>query len=294
MPFVTSHRSPSLDLIECLFEYGGSYFRLRNFAQATRRGYLSDQLLFIRFLKAKHGVSRVTDVERSHVVDYLTEAERRGLRGATTARKLAALRSFFSYLEESGRVSASPVKGIPRPKQEIHQPRVMTQAEYGQLKAAAVTDLRGRAIVELFLQTGIRLSEAAKLRIDDVVLPEAEGLPSIGSLRVWGKGRRERTITLNSRACEALADYLATRPLAGRLETLFVSKYGSGLTPRSIQRIIATLMTSAGVARASVHTLRHTFATHTVRRGTNLRVVQEALGHRPFRRRPATCRWHVS
>lgn len=155
----------------------------------------------------------------------------------------------------------------------------MTQAEYGRLKAAAAADPRGRAIVELFLQTGIRLSEATKLRIDDVVLAESRGLPAIGSLRVSGKGRKERTITLNSRACGALIDYLGTRPNAERLEALLVSKRGSGLTARSVQRIVGRLMVSAGITRASVHTLRHTFATHTVRKGTNLRVVQEALGH---------------
>src|ERR1700694_5983559 len=149
MPPDTSHRRaepPSLALLENLFEYAGSYFRVRNFAEATRRGYLSDQLLFVRFLKAEHGVSRVTEVERTHVVDYLSQAERRGLRGAATTRKLAALRSFFGYLEETRRVAASPARGIPRPKQEVHQPRVLTQIEYGRLKAAAATDPRGKAI----------------------------------------------------------------------------------------------------------------------------------------------------
>src|ERR1700675_719704 len=126
-----SHRqATSLDLIECLLEYSASYFRLRNFSEATRRGYLSDQLLFVRYLKAEHGVSRITDVERTHIIEYLSQAERQGLGGATRARKRAALRSFFSYLEEAGRVQVSPVRGIPRPKQEVNQPRVLTEAEY--------------------------------------------------------------------------------------------------------------------------------------------------------------------
>lgn len=109
MPHDSSHRRakpPSLDLLENLLEYAGSYFRLRNFAEATRRGYLSDQFLFVRFLKAEHGVSRAAEVERVHIVDYLSQAERRGLQGSTTARKLAALRSFFSYLEEARRIAA--------------------------------------------------------------------------------------------------------------------------------------------------------------------------------------------
>jgi len=269
----------SHDLFESLLDYTGSYVRLRHYAAATRRGYLTDQLLFVRFLKAQYGVSRIDEVERRHIVDYLTHAERRGLRGTTIARKLAALRSLFTYLVEDGRITSSPVRGIPPPKQEWAQPRVLSQIEYGRLKAAAERDPRARAIVEIFLQTGIRLSEAAQLRVEDVVLPEAQELPSIGLLRVWGKGRKERSVTPNSKACQALSAYLTTRTAYDKHAPLFASKYGASLTPRSIQRIVAKLTADARVARASVHTLRHTFATHTVRKGTNLRVVQEALGH---------------
>jgi site-specific recombinase XerD len=269
---------PSLDLLECLFEYAASYFRLRNFSHATRRGYLSDQLLFVRYLKATRGISRVTDVERDHIVGYLSQAERRGLCGRTRARKLGALRSFFGYLEEAGRIRANPARGIPRPKQETNEPRVLTEGEYGRLRAAAA-DPRGRAVIELFLQTGIRLSEASKLTRDDVGLPETQDLPAIGWLRVLGKGRKERTVTLNSRACEALSAYLGTRSDFERGAPLFVSRKGSCLSPRGIQRVVRKLMKSAGITGASVHTLRHIFATHTVRKGTNLRVVQEALGH---------------
>jgi site-specific recombinase XerD len=133
--------------------------------------------------------------------------------------------------------------------------------------------------VEIFLQTGIRLSEAAALTRDDVALPEAQGLPAVGTLRVRGKGRKERTITLNSRACKALSAYLATRANAESGAALLASRTGPGLTPRGIQRIIDMLMRSAGITGATVDTLRHTFATHMVRKGTNLGVVQEALGH---------------
>jgi integrase/recombinase XerC len=282
MPTTKAHwhaDNPSLDLLECLFDYAGGYFRLRNFAQATRRRYLSDQLLFVRYLKGTCGVSRVTEVERAHIVEYLSQTERSGLAGRTRARKLAALRSFFGYLEDAGRIPASPVRGIPRPKQEAKVPRVLTEAEYGRLRVAAAADPRSRAIVELFLQTGIRLSEAATLTRNDVALPEAPGLPAVGTLRVRGKGRKERTITLNSRACQALATYVATRVSTERDAALFASRSGSGLTPRGIQRVIEKLMKSAGITGATVHTLRHTFATHMVRKGTNLRVVQEALGH---------------
>lgn len=99
--------------LESLLEYAGSHFRLRNYAEATRRGYLADQLVFLRFLKAQYGVSRASDVERRHVVDFLAQAKRSGASGATIARKLSSLRSFFLYLEEDGRIANSPVRGIP-------------------------------------------------------------------------------------------------------------------------------------------------------------------------------------
>jgi site-specific recombinase XerD len=171
------------------------------------------------------------------------------------------------------------VRGIAKPKQDVTQPRVLTQPEYVRLRAVASTDDRGRALIELFLQTGIRVSEAVRLNLSDVTLPDAQDLPAIGTLHVRGKGRKERTITLNSRACAALSAYVAARTRGDLQTPLFRSKRGSLLTARSIQRIVRKLMTSAGITGASVHTLRHTFATHMVRKGTNLRVVQEALGH---------------
>jgi site-specific recombinase XerC len=143
----------SADLLECLLDYQRSYVRLRNYAATTRRGYVTDQVLFLRFLKAEHGVSSVVEVERRHVIDYLKRAERHGARGATIARKLAALRSFFGFLEQDGRIASNPVQGILPPKQESAQPRVLSQLEYGRLKQAAADDPRARALVELFLQS---------------------------------------------------------------------------------------------------------------------------------------------
>jgi integrase/recombinase XerC len=133
-------------------------------------------------------------------------------------------------------------------------------------------------LIELFLQTGLRLSEVASLTLDDLELPTSDESGSIGAVSVNGKGRKRRTVTLNSKACDALRAYLGARRSPSS-EPVFWSRDGGRLSPRAIQRIVKKEMAEAGVARASVHTLRHTFATHMVRRGTNLRVIQEALGH---------------
>jgi integrase/recombinase XerC len=118
----------------------------------------------------------------------------------------------------------------------------------------------------------------ASLTLADLQLPSGSDERCTGAVTVTGKGRKRRTVSLNSKACEALRAYLDGR-LAAKNSRVFLSRGGRGLTSRAIQRTIKKYMSKAGITDASVHTLRHTFATHMVRKGTNLRVVQEALGH---------------
>jgi site-specific recombinase XerD len=138
---------------------------------------------------------------------------------------------------------------------------------------------RDVALIELLLQTGLRLSEAAKLTTGSMELPSKiakDGVP--GSVHVVGKGRKDRTLTLNWKACRAIRDYLATRPNV-ESPALFVTKFRAGMSPRAIERTVAKHLKSASILNASVHTLRHTFATHHVKNGTNLNTVKDMLGH---------------
>ena len=251
---------------------------LRNFAEATRRGYASDLHLFIRYLEDKAGVGSVEEINRRHLHDYFAELDRQRQAGATRARKLAAIKSFFGYLQDFGIIDRNPTLGIPRPKQEARQPRVLAEHEYKALRQGCNGHLRDRALVELFLQTGLRLSEVPSLTLGDLQLPTESGEGCIGAVTVTGKGRKRRTVSLNWKACDALRTYLDSRP-ASKSSRVFLSKSGNSLTSRAIQRMVTKYMSKAGISQASVHTLRHTFATHMVRKGTNLRVVQEALGH---------------
>jgi integrase/recombinase XerC len=198
---------------------------LRNFAEATRRGYGSDLRLFIGYLDEVVGIETVKAVERTGLRAYFAELDRRGLAGATRARKLAAIRSFFSYLESAGLAPASPVAGIPRPKQEVRQPRVLTELDYASLRAACQNHRRDRAIIELFLQTGLRLSEVAALRLCDLELPMNPEDGRIGAVRVTGKGRKQRTVTLNWKACQALGTYLDGR-CTGEGPPVFLARAG--------------------------------------------------------------------
>jgi len=267
-----------IGLWESYLAFQHTYMALRNFAEATRRGYASDLRLFLRYLTDRAGVRTANEIERTHLHEYFAELDRRGRSGATRARKLAAVKSFFGYLEDSGIIGRNPAKGFSRPKQEIREPRVLTEGEYNGLREACERRPRDKALIELFLQTGLRLSEVANLTFGGIELPPVGQPRCVGAVRVLGKGRKRRTVSLNWKACDALRAYLGNRTTPSTLP-VFLSRTGKGLTARAIQRIIKKYMVHAGITGASVHTLRHTFATHMVRKGTNLRVIQEALGH---------------
>jgi site-specific recombinase XerD len=137
---------------------------------------------------------------------------------------------------------------------------------------------RDAALIEVLLQTGLRIGEVAALHLADLTLPPRLTGAHTGAVRIRGNGRKERTVTLNSKALQALTAYLAVRP-AVDTPAIFVSRFRRPLTVRAIRRVVKRHMAEAGIERASVHPLRHSFATHHVRQGTSLHVLQEALGH---------------
>jgi len=162
---------------------------------------------------------------------------------------------------------------------------VLTEGEYKRLLEAVRHETRDAALVEVLLQTGMRLSELARLRLSDVDLPAKinRDQGSVGSVRIFGKGRKERTVTLNWKACKAIKAYLGIRPKVEEDERLFLTKFGRGMGPRAIQYRVEKYLEEAAIQGASVHTLRHTFATHMVKKGTKLDVVRQALGHQDLK-----------
>jgi site-specific recombinase XerD len=148
------------------------------------------------------------------------------------------------------------------PAREHKEPRVLTTREYQALLRACSHDIRDAAIIELLLQTGIRLSELARLTLDDVDLRKrvSRDPTNVGTLFVHGKGRKERTITLNYKACKALKAWLKIRPNVDS-NSLFVSKFLEPMSPRAYEYIVKKYLKETGTKGACVHTLRHTFAT---------------------------------
>ncbi len=257
----------------------------RNFSAHTLRSYASDLAQFFAFLAGPDAdppppARTVCAVAPLDLRRYLAELRQEDYQRTTIARKLATLRSFYKFLAREGHVGSNPVQAIRTPRQEKRLPKFLEPEEVERLLAAPDdTDpltLRDRAILETLYSTGMRVGELVGLDLGDV--------DPIGEVvRVRGKGRRERLAPLGSYALATLEAYFAARRgLAPRTEkAVFVNRHGRRLSARSVRRKLAKYLAAAGLdPSVSPHTLRHSFATHMLERGADLRAVQELLGHR--------------
>jgi integrase/recombinase XerC len=257
----------------------------RNASPHTVRAYSSDLSQFLDHVAAGAGVKRTalapSHVDRAALRSFLAELHRQGLSRATAARKLAAARSFLRYLRREGAIDDDPGALVPTPKRDVRMPAHLSEREMEVLIAAPAADTplsrRDRAILELFYASGLRLSELVGLDVEDVNL-------SAKVVRVLGKGRKQRLVPFNRSTAGALRTYLADRatlvPRGQKADPMFVNYKGGRLTVRSVDRLVrkyvAATSTRMGI---SPHALRHSFATHLLQRGADLRVIQELLGH---------------
>jgi integrase/recombinase XerC len=249
-----------------------------NVSPHTYRNYLSDLAAFRAFLAGdpikESKAPAIESIDHLIIRGYLASLQKRGAKKATIARKLAVLRSFFQYLVREERVSLNPAKRVLRPKQEKRLPKFLTvdqaQALMATPSGAGWTVQRDRAILETFYSTGIRISELVGLNPDDIDFDS-------GMVKVFGKGRKERIVPIGQKAIDALRAYLAARPFS--TEALFSNTRGGRLTVRSVDRIVKKYVQRIDQPTMVPHSLRHTFATHLLEGGANLRSVQEMLGH---------------
>jgi integrase/recombinase XerC len=255
----------------------------RNLSPHTRRAYRQDLAEFERFLKDDLGdVAEATSNAMVGQVDalmlrrYLARLHKRDTK-TTIGRKLSALRSFFRYLVRQGELAVNPAETIATPKRDHYLPKVLTVDEvFALIKAADGEEpltLRDCAILELFYSSGLRVGELAALDVGHLDLHQ-------GLVRVRGKGDKERIVPVGRSACQALGRYLAERGAPGREQPLFLNYRGGRLSPRSIERNLKKWLLRAGILKdVSPHALRHSFATHLLDGGTDLRAIQELLGH---------------
>lgn len=250
----------------------------RNLSGHTRDAYRRDLEAFFRFLE-ENPAGRVEKPEEiDHIVlrRYLA-ALHKTHRRSSIARKLSAVRTFFNFLVKEGVVSVSPGELVGTPRQEKYLPRVLsvdeacTLMEKGRGSDPAV--LRDRAILETLYSCGLRVGELASLNVEALDLQE-------GVVRVLGKGGKERIVPVGRKARQALADYLEERGNPAGDDPLFLNRRGGRLTSRSIERNLKGQLLRAGILKdATPHTLRHSFATHLLDGGADLRAIQELLGH---------------
>jgi integrase/recombinase XerC len=259
----------------------------RGLSEHTLRSYLSDLRQYRTFLeKMKPAAAPPGEIPVDHLLirSFLATLHRRGFKKSTLSRKVATLRSFYRYLLREGQVPFNPAALIQLPRQEIHVPVVLSADEMLALLKVPFPDdaagCRDRAIIELFYSTGIRVSELTGLNIGDL-------RPGEGLVKVRGKGRKERIVPVGSPALQAVEAYLQRRKEAGEgrsdggAEPLFLSRRGGRMNRRGVTRVLErTVRMSGNERRISPHALRHTFATHLLDAGADLRSIQEMLGHR--------------
>jgi site-specific recombinase XerD len=263
-----------------LSQYRAWLATTRRYTERSKREYLDDVSEVVDYLETRCRIRSVTAVQRQHLIGFLDHCAAAGHATGTRRRSVAAIRAFFSFLVQRGILRTSPAEYLLPPERETRPPRVLTEAEYQRLRGAASDNLRDLAIIELVLQTGLRLSEIARLTMSDIILPAVNprfSLP-VGHVRIAGRGAHSRTVTLNIRACEALSSYLAEREETGS-PSLFLTKFGLGIGPRGIENIVTKNCKEAAITAASVHSLRHTMAVKMLRRGATPAVVGKALGH---------------
>jgi integrase/recombinase XerC len=256
------------------------YLRVeRNASRYTVRNYESDLIGFSNFLKKRNIVS-LDEVDKNHIRDYLGELMGAGLARTSIARKLSAVRSFYKYLQREDLVHHSPAATISSPKLDRILPSFLGREDVTHLvenpDPSTPFGQRDRAFLELLYACGLRVSELVNLDTDQVNLETRE-------IRVWGKGAKERIVLMGEPAARALALYLEKgRPRLARtgIAAVFLNKNGGRLTVRAVQGKAHNYAKISGIEKdVHPHMVRHTFATHLLNGGADLRVVQELLGH---------------
>ncbi|MBW1981866.1 MAG: site-specific tyrosine recombinase XerD [Deltaproteobacteria bacterium] len=252
----------------------------RGLSQNTRASYSSDLIKFLAFLQDR-GKKNWDQVGPSDVFCFLDEVQRQGLGSRSRARLLSALRGFFRFMVHDGHLLVNPLLQLSSPRLERHLPGVLSEAEVASLldqpDRSSPLGMRDAAMLELLYATGLRVSEL-------VELPMARVNLQVGFVIALGKGSKERIVPMGEAATEAVGQYILqarNRLLRGRLtDALFVTRSGRSMTRQGFWKLLKKYGRQAGIhKRLTPHTLRHSFATHLLDHGADLRSVQLMLGH---------------
>jgi tyrosine recombinase XerC len=259
----------------------------RRYSPHTLKGYSDDLLQLVKFFEStEDGPKSWREVDHRDLRRFILHLTDSGYARRTTARKMAAVRSFFTFLVRAGKLEKSPAAGVHSPKLDRPLPHALRPAEIESLLSAPDCEsplgIRDAAILETLYSSGMRVSELVALNVRDV--EECQG-----PLRVVGKGSKERTVFLGRACREALGDYIVSarqellrsrRKPGGLPQALFLNKNGTPLSDRSVRAIVERYVKEAALGhKVTPHGIRHSFATHLLENGADLRSVQELLGH---------------
>jgi integrase/recombinase XerC len=251
----------------------------KGYSPHTIRNYLSDLGQFYNFLQDR-GQADIHKVNKLVLRAFLSHLLGQGTKKNSVSRKLACLRSFFKFLRREGLLQKDVTSLVASPKKEKKLPTFLPIDELFQLletpDTKSVLGLRDKAILEVFYASGIRVSELVSLTVNDINSEQR-------MIKVKGKGKKERLVFLNSKADMTLKEYLARRPeLLGdkTCKILFLNRFGNPLSDRAVRNLVYKYVRQCALKRhISPHALRHTFATHLLDAGADLRMIQELLGH---------------
>jgi integrase/recombinase XerD len=253
----------------------------KNLSPNTIAAYGRDLRLFLSYIGSRNGGISLFKVARRDIIDYLAFCRKSGLHHRTTSRYLSSLRSFYRFLLDENVLDRDPTVHLSSPKSVVNPPEYLTLGEVDYLLSmpdeSTPLGLRDKAILELMYSCGIRVSEVTELSLNSVRFDER-------LILVYGKGRRERIVPFGDRACKVLEKYLSQARAAlqkrGLRERLFLNYRGEGLGRKGLWKLIKEYARRSGIEKnIKPHTLRHSFATHLIQNGADLRIVQELLGH---------------
>lgn len=239
-------------------------------AAATIIAYKNDISQFINYLEKKQ-IKRITEVLTDHIEGFKEYLGVNQYTAKSISRKLNSLKTFFRFLKSDGWIEKDPAESVPHPRYETTPPRILSKLEYRALRDAVRDDPRAAAIVELLLQTGMRIGELARLELTDI----GDNQIKIRSF----ESHPERTIPLNSAAKKAIERWLNFRPKT-KSKSLFVTKNGNPLLVRNIRSSLIRFFRLAGIKGGTVNSLRHTFIAHQLMAGAPVNLIQKIVGHK--------------
>lgn len=270
---------------EALAEFLRSLALEKNASDHTVKSYREDLTQAIEFFTTKYEGQKITpaDVTSRHLRAFMVWLSEQEYAKTTIARRIAAIRTWFKFLSRQGTVTANPADGLRAPRQDKKLPHFLSMDALKKLLEAPPADdplgLRDRAILEILYSAGLRVSELTGLNLGDIDL-------DAGVATIRGKGKKERLAFFGRASLKALNIWLTARSdllaekITKKTEAVFLNKHGTRLTSRSVGRLTEKYLAQAGLdPRTSPHTLRHSFATHLLDRGADIRSVQELLGH---------------